>query len=802
MDKFFFSEKNISNQSTYLEKILNIRDDKESKRRCRKFLVQQMKEVYMKYGKKRPPGMEAIQFIDQLNKKSIKDCVKICEDRKREKNMKKYEPSELNKFERARDEEIHGKRRIQIPKRPQYTVPNKGGLNTGMPSYSDGVGSAGYAPIASGNGGYITATGEVGDKMFFGNQVESMYGQKASSKDELETRMMALANNYNQRGNGIMTQPNGSMTNMTEGFMSSPNGNMPEGFMSNSMQFNPNSIHQSGLSYNPNIMQQGNGMPPKIDFSLDGGDPRGKNGNRQSNYPPNYNNYMQQSTQQPIQQSMQQLPNIQMTDPMMQAMMQAMMQNGNMNNNNQEVVPVDNMMGNLMNFDNMNNMQNFGNNQNTTLSTNGMNEAELKTHMQKLLAERSQIDTQVESTKQQQKFDPTVSPNLVNNNMMKNIQTTPTTDINQLLMLQKMQEIMTGNNGGNHLNFKGREQYINTTGMGKSNQSEINLNSLTTEQLEEQIKILKDQLFTSESISIKNTKKKKKKQENIEHEKITLIKNKKDELMKLIQELKEEKVDIKDEQNYIDSIQKSVIENPIKNQEIIPNNIKYYTLHIKPEEYTDAMYFNDYMVNLKETLTDIISFEITSISLPPINNNIFENDNKFVYVVDEIEKTIELPEGYYDINKLIISIEKGFNHYKDNIIIKYNNNGYVLIKNTDNKEFKILSSTVAKLLGFKKSIYCDKSSYRSDDKQNMIKSDKIYLFIENIIDDKPFAEFDLNNDLTNQYPIKKVFEQGIIHQLSDFIIKFKTSPMIEEDIYYDFHGKSHEIICKIGYINN
>ena len=67
MEKFFFSDRNVTRQSGELEKMLNITNP-ESKRKCKKFLVQQMQEIYKRYGNKKPPHINTGQFLDELNK--------------------------------------------------------------------------------------------------------------------------------------------------------------------------------------------------------------------------------------------------------------------------------------------------------------------------------------------------------------------------------------------------------------------------------------------------------------------------------------------------------------------------------------------------------------------------------------------------------------------------------------------------------------------------------------------------------------------------------------------------------------
>ena len=60
MDKFFLSEKNVTRQCATLERILNIKDNPESKRKCKKFILQQIlyASIYQK-----SPGMNSGQIL-------------------------------------------------------------------------------------------------------------------------------------------------------------------------------------------------------------------------------------------------------------------------------------------------------------------------------------------------------------------------------------------------------------------------------------------------------------------------------------------------------------------------------------------------------------------------------------------------------------------------------------------------------------------------------------------------------------------------------------------------------------------
>ncbi len=202
MDKFFFSSKNVNRQSNNLGKILNINESPESMNKCRKFLMQQMKTTFKKYGKKRPAGMSTHKFVDLLNKKSIRECVKIMNEKGKNRDSRKYNPRQISQYERDRNTEVYGQRDIHLPKRPQYTSMNKENNNSAMPGFSDGAGMAGFAPIASGHGEFITADGRMGDKFQIGSGGDnSMFSN--NKKDMLEQRMLERQREYDPRASGM-----------------------------------------------------------------------------------------------------------------------------------------------------------------------------------------------------------------------------------------------------------------------------------------------------------------------------------------------------------------------------------------------------------------------------------------------------------------------------------------------------------------------------------------------------------------------------------------------------------------------
>src|SRR5579863_23375 len=209
MEKIFFSEKNVNNVCTLLIKQLNVKDNPDTKKQCQKLLIGQMEEIFDKYGSKKPSSMSATNFLDAMNKKSIKQSVIICEENRKKKggistsqSKSKYKPkiNKMDKFQRKRDEEINGERDIQIDERSKPYLKNTKNKDV---MFSD-IGMVNhFAPIDNRDGGYITATGEMGERMIIKNQHDQGddYVREDKEKD--------LENILRERQNGYVTKNGG-----------------------------------------------------------------------------------------------------------------------------------------------------------------------------------------------------------------------------------------------------------------------------------------------------------------------------------------------------------------------------------------------------------------------------------------------------------------------------------------------------------------------------------------------------------------------------------------------------------------
>ena len=116
-----------------------------------------------------------------------------------------------------------------------------GGGGRGAQPMDSGNGDSSYAPVANGRGGYITATGEMGDSMFFGNLQEQMYQQQMSGMS----------------GSGL-----------------SPKDDIERQMLMRQAEYEGMNPYATGMGYGMNPMM-GNQRPPEINFCVDGGDTRG-----------------------------------------------------------------------------------------------------------------------------------------------------------------------------------------------------------------------------------------------------------------------------------------------------------------------------------------------------------------------------------------------------------------------------------------------------------------------------------------------------------------------------------------------
>ena len=793
MDGYFFIKKNVDQLSIELENKLPIKKTPESRQTCRKFLEEQMRVVYEKYGNKRPKNMPIPIFIEKLNNKSISECIRAYEERsgKKIKNTGMKQP-------------------ISTPTRRK---------ETGFSGTMDNIGGGGsdFAPIVNGQGEFISATGDMGQKMTFnnGNEQYASTRGRGASQEEIDKVFLERQQEYaTRRGGGMF----------------------------------------------------GNGRPPEINFALDGGDTRNTNLRKDAN---------------DMSQSLEGFGNLDMnsfggsnfmgnnaggmfgtgmmgtsmvTENNMGQMNNSnhMNQSNSMNMNQMNPINMNQMNMNPMNMNQMN-MNQMNMNSMNMIPTHGI---DLNAKVHQIMNERDKLDVTSPSNSRGH-FNPMISPNTINNNMnnmnnnmnnMNNINNM-NNNMNNMNNMNYMNNNMNNMNNnmnnmiGNNLNF--RQGGDNTTMSMSSNMPPnipanmmalgaglpTTIQNMNSSQIQNLINSIKtdSQTFNPQVLQKMNAKDMELMIEQMKKnilglsEKENVKTNEKDvdkkEILKKILELKKmqikkqnalnetinkDKSSKKRKQKYDSESDKSEIIQESENDDTESsksekqvnkkNNKKTNnkTIIIKSDKYAEPEYYNDYMVQLDKPYKNIKCIELIDYKFPNMSQDIeITNDNnEFTFIFDNDEQSVQLDTGIYNIKNVINTIQEVLDDAEIHLQLKINNNK-IIIQHTEKENFGLKNDehSILRELGFTNETYEDNYKYVGEDEIKNIT--KMYMFIENISEKDPIGLIDLEKSVT---PIKKQFKKPI-NELKEMIIKFKINK--DDDDLVDFNKQPHELNFKL-----
>jgi hypothetical protein len=217
-------------------------------------------------------------------------------------------------------------------------------------------------------------------------------------------------------------------------------------------------------------------------------------------------------------------------------------------------------------------------------------------------------------------------------------------------------------------------------------------------------------------------------------------------------------------------------------------NRDYHEIKISSSEYVEPEFFNDYIAELKEPLKKVVKLELSSYKLP-------QSKYQFTYVGNEEKRTISLvPEK--DINELIRELQNAFNDGEDKLRIKLLKNNKIEISAKHSFDILVNDQALCEVLGFTKLSYFGKKKYVSDKEYNISLMNKLYMYLENIIDDQPFAILDINDDtIENQNNTNYKIP---IDELNELHIKFKNKADSSDNYLHDFQDQDHELNFKVS----
>ena len=245
MQEYFFSDDNIANQTKKLIFNLELTEDQLNKDvilKCKKIIVNHMKDTYTKYGKIKPTSTSTQEYLKQLNKKSLSDCLRLITNKKQEQvkpiiNQQNKSPNLPSKIKNVNfDQSVNFDKPLNYEKQSNYMRPNEimnklknpshpsqqNNPSKEYQSYSDAGGYASFSTLDNAGGPFITATGEYGLplEMQADNPYNSVNGNdnKKNFSDELDQKISQLQGRYGGVGGmggmgqvgqmGGMSQPN------------------------------------------------------------------------------------------------------------------------------------------------------------------------------------------------------------------------------------------------------------------------------------------------------------------------------------------------------------------------------------------------------------------------------------------------------------------------------------------------------------------------------------------------------------------------------------------------------------------
>jgi hypothetical protein len=798
---------------------------KDAKKACKVLLNEQMQMVFSKNRSAVSRGKPSI-MIKKLNNKTLEQCVKKIKSRKQRGN-----PMD-------RDRDLYGDRRNRMTKRPSNTRRKKrGGLSGTLDSVGGSGGDSGFAPIASGPGGFITATGEMGSSMAFNNgrgggnggQMDQFgHYDKRAGQDELERRMMERQSMY--EGGGMAMGGMGMM----------------------------------GPNFNNNR------RPPEINFALDGSDSRGYGQDKMDDF--GMMNGMGGG--------------MEGFDPSMGGMagmggggmmggMNPGMMGGNMGGNMGGMNPA--MMGgmNPMMMQMMQNGMNpmaamMGGGPTEDSGTGKMDQGEFQARLNQLSSERGGGDMNIP---QGGNFNPMMSPNMnpmmmqmmmqannsnfqmggkggaaVNNALSlvqqkkkevasklgldpQAIMNMSADDINDLAHNKiKMMDSDSDDSSDEELPTNKKDLMKMLLNMKKNNMTK---NKHLAKSLKSNIKKgkggkkgNKSKRYDSDSdssdseVSEKTTESESESDHSSDGSSYSGKKNRKTVVRRnnknnsrdkgktktpIIKRDKKKRnisdtPDSSDTESATDSSSDSDSSVPpmkVKGKNKGKVNAKEETiaLDIHAEEICESSeHYSDYLIQFGDTpINNIKSVDVTNSVFPTLHGSITDKTNKIVLIIDDQTIPIELDPGMYDINYLLEDLTESLADF--NIKISKTSKGNIVIENTEKENFSIdvNESTLLKLFGFTGKKYEDNHMYKST-KKNSLEKQPYDMYLTSLNDSKPICKINQNGQVST-FPLK--FNKTI-GNLDALIVQFKT----KDGKLANFGDNSHSFRLEFECVNS
>lgn len=788
----FFGEKNIQSLTKIIGDELNIDDTQAAKNACRSLLVSQMDLVFKK-NKEKIIRADPRKILPKLNNKSVNEVFKVYRTH-----------MENNKMPNERRDRSERPTKTDMTRKTD-TVRKFNNKNKEPRAMTYGTTDTGFAPVTSGDGEYITATGEIGKKMFFGNINEQMaMNNRLSNKEELERQILLRKAEY-EGGEDIYG--NMGASNPLYGYMGMGNGN-------------------------------NNRRPQDLNFCMDGGDTRGiANGNVENTPKAIFN-------------------------PMMGMDMNQNQMGGGMMNMNMNMNP--NQMGSGM--ANMNYPMMGGN---IVDVMRNKNNNDVETRMAQMEAERNGYSMCMPDMNMNMNMNPMnmnpMNMNMNPMNMNMNMNPMMNSMMNPMISGQNNQNFHMGGRGGSSeieelIKDKKREA---ASIMGLNPESLINLSPEQIDSLLSKSKhdTSSDSSSSDESESSNDKKKlyakemllkrlqNKKMMNEKSHKKLgsevsnvlTKIKNSKSATKKNKSKRSsssESSSESDDQKGSTDSSEssssdtkhdssesedapkkKSQINNVVRvkkrgNSDVKnsvttsyqKDSLKKHLLTIKSDEWTEPQFYNNYQVDIVPPIKNLKKILIVGQSEFPVLRPIIDDKHNIfgiIYENDTLPIELEPGDGY-KITEIISGINDALKEDSIPIRIKEDNKGHIIIENTVGKTFKLdlKNNSMGPYLGFQEQEYSGKNKYLSEC-SHMFLDKSYYMFIKEISATDPICEVSPDGKviqlIENIVGLPDIKTKNA--NVSTLTIQYRENKSIKSDLI-DFYEEPHEISFELYFVED
>jgi len=246
------------------------------------------------------------------------------------------------------------------------------------------------------------------------------------------------------------------------------------------------------------------------------------------------------------------------------------------------------------------------------------------------------------------------------------------------------------------------------------------------------------------------------------------------------------------------------------------NNVLKKKVIIKSDEWTEPQFFNNYKIDLDESIQNLQQIILTgSYDFPLLKPIVDSKHNVLCIVYKNDTLPIELePRDDYTLNGIITETNEALNDESIPIKMYVDKKGFITIENTKGELFSLdlTENSIGPYLGYQEQSYNDSSRYVSEC-PHMFLEQSYFMFIKEISPERALCEItptgevnqlikDIsnNNDLkvrsASAKPIKSLtiqyrYNDDIKSQLTDF---YEEPHEISFDIYYEEFTKERKVM--------